>query len=396
MLKLMPRTPHRHRLPSASLVAAVALFGVTVTFASYGPALGEARIEVLVNDDPITSFAIDQRVRFNLQSSSAVGDYLRQRVNPVMRQKLQSEETNKRFREFMVSRKPKSREEAQQLQKVFIAELQKETVEALRREALGKLKGNARSKAVDQLIDEQLKLQEARRMNTLVTTDEVDEFTTSIAQRNKLTLEQFAAMLRKDGVSIDTLKGQIRASVSFKRAVATKYRHQISVSEAQVDKRLGSAVAGDAKQAAAGPSGGALQIQQISVSLSGARNEEARFQRLQVAESLRERFTSCRETQDLASKAGSTTVKSLGALQPSKLAQPAQGLVLKTEVGKVTPPIFSSTAIELYAICGRADEKAVSTEAREKAKAELRETEMANLEKRLLRDLRDQATIERR
>ena len=69
-------------------------------------------IVVLVNDDPITSYDVAQRQRF-LALTSGLGDKMRAR--------LQSDATKEEFQAYMTKQRPTSKEEAQELQKKFVA-----------------------------------------------------------------------------------------------------------------------------------------------------------------------------------------------------------------------------------------------------------------------------------
>lgn len=91
------------------------------------------------------------------------------------------------------------------------------------------------------LVEEKLKLQEAARMNVVVSQQDIDEGFSSIAGQNNLTPDQFGAMLARQGVSRRSLEDQIRAQIAWSRVVQERIRPQISVADNEVDavrKRL--------------------------------------------------------------------------------------------------------------------------------------------------------------
>ncbi len=91
---------------------------------------------------------------------------------------------------------------------------------------------------VDSLIEEQLKLQEAKRNKLSVDDKEVQEGLSTIAKQNNFTAEQFVAILKKQGISEKTLTGQIRAQLAWNKVIKEKLRRQVDVSETDVNARI--------------------------------------------------------------------------------------------------------------------------------------------------------------
>lgn len=91
---------------------------------------------------------------------------------------------------------------------------------------------------IDGLVEEQLKLQEARRNKLDVTEEEVMDGLKIIAEQNKFSPEQFLEMMKKAGVPEKTLKRQIRAQLSWNKVIKEVYRKQVDVSEVDVNTRI--------------------------------------------------------------------------------------------------------------------------------------------------------------
>jgi peptidyl-prolyl cis-trans isomerase SurA len=72
---------------------------------------------------------------------------------------------------------------------------------------------------VEELTDEKLKLQRARRLGIDVTDADVDEAYANMARRMKLTAEQLTAALAHAGVDAATLKHRIRADIAWQQYV---------------------------------------------------------------------------------------------------------------------------------------------------------------------------------
>jgi peptidyl-prolyl cis-trans isomerase SurA len=91
---------------------------------------------------------------------------------------------------------------------------------------------------LDGLVEEQLKLQEAKRNNLMVSEEEVAEGLSTIAKQNNFTSEQFIDVMQKQGVPKNTLMRQIQAQLAWNNVVKQKLRNQVDVSETDVDLRL--------------------------------------------------------------------------------------------------------------------------------------------------------------
>ncbi len=90
-------------------------------------------------------------------------------------------------------------------------------------------------RALETLIDEQLQMQEAKKLGITITDEQIDGGFASIARQNGMTPEKFKAMLAEKKVSVASLRAQIRAQIAWSYVVRRKLRPQISVSESDID-----------------------------------------------------------------------------------------------------------------------------------------------------------------
>ena len=72
---------------------------------------------------------------------------------------------------------------------------------------------------LDGLIDEQIKLQEAKRYNLMASDEEVAEGLATVAKQNNFTSEQFLEAMQRQGVPKNTLMRQIRAQLGWNNVV---------------------------------------------------------------------------------------------------------------------------------------------------------------------------------
>lgn len=88
------------------------------------------------------------------------------------------------------------------------------------------------------LVDEQLRIQEARKNGIEVSDEDIEQGFATIAQQNKLTPDQFRELLRAKGVSPATLRRQIGAQMGWNRFVERTLQPQVQITDSDVDARL--------------------------------------------------------------------------------------------------------------------------------------------------------------
>jgi peptidyl-prolyl cis-trans isomerase SurA len=103
------------------------------------------------------------------------------------------------------------------------------------------------------MIDERLQLQEIRRIQTkqkmkIEPTDkEMDDELSDLARSNNLRLEQLERQLSSAGVSINTLRDQIRAQVAWRRYMGGRFGSSIRIGDDQIKASLARINAAAAK-----------------------------------------------------------------------------------------------------------------------------------------------------
>ena len=92
---------------------------------------------MLVNDEPITNYEIEQRAAFIALRAGSGGD-IKSKAEARWRALIKSPKTNERFKKYLREKGVQTKAEAQKVQKQFVKDLQKEMVAGLRREARAK------------------------------------------------------------------------------------------------------------------------------------------------------------------------------------------------------------------------------------------------------------------
>ncbi|MCB1562529.1 MAG: peptidylprolyl isomerase [Alphaproteobacteria bacterium] len=88
---------------------------------------------------------------------------------------------------------------------------------------------------VASLIDEQIMLQEARRLDISVSQEEINQGFATIAAQNNVEPAKFKSMLQNSGINTATMENQIESQISWSKVIQQKLRPQLIISEKDVD-----------------------------------------------------------------------------------------------------------------------------------------------------------------
>jgi len=246
-----------------------------------------------------------------------------------------------------------------------------------------------RKKVIEELISERIQLQEATKNSVVIPDDQLNEVFARVAKSNKMTAEQLIASLAQMGVNARTMKQQIRARIAWRKVVQQKFRGQVSVNASQIDKAISS------EEPASGNKETEFQLQRVQLKLSDGSDQRKIAARLVEAEKLRTRFRSCSNIGEIMKLVRKATVKSVGRKSAAQIVQPTRAVLLSSKEGQMTPPIITSSGIELYAVCARRSVNR-NDEQRTQVRSKLVSKEYSILARRHLRDLRQDAFVEYR
>ncbi len=245
-----------------------------------------------------------------------------------------------------------------------------------------------RKKIIKELIEEKLKLQEAKKLGVSVTEERITQTLEGIAKRNKMPLNKLVGGLKQAGVNVRTFRDRIKVALVWRQVVQRKFRHQVSVSATQVDEAL-TTVEGE------GQATTEFQLRRVRLELGEEPDQETIATRLVEAEALRSRFRSCEKIEDVIKGVRKASIKSVGRKRTEQLPQPSRALLMKAKAGQMTPPNLTPTGVELFAVCSR---KQIKTDAKKRQAVEqkMQAEEYNRLAKRYFQDLRRDAFIEHR
>ncbi|MEO1265076.1 MAG: SurA N-terminal domain-containing protein [Pseudomonadota bacterium] len=343
-------------------------------------------IALLVNDDPITNYDIDARARLLSTSTN-----LNKRAKANFQAMIRNPRTNKRLKailqETIKANQGKSRDAIikafERRKAAYARSLQKQAMSSARRSVLPGL----RKKAEDELVQERLKLQEAKRLGIKVDDTRVNQIFSDLAKRNKMTPAQFKKHLIRMGASASAMKDRYRSQLAWQMVVNRRFRRLTSVSQRDIDQFLGSQQDEDA--------GTSARLHKITLQVPGNLDQAAIARRMSEADALRRQFRSCQNSGQLAARLPGAQFRDMGQVNVNKLQEPTRSMILSANDNQMLPPSLGRGGVELYAVCSKTAAKQ-SLEKRNKASRSIRQKEMNRLGQRHLANLRRDALIERR
>jgi peptidyl-prolyl cis-trans isomerase SurA len=335
-------------------------------------------IVALINDEPITGYEIEQRVALSMLGA--------QEVQKKLQARLKSANMNEQFKNFAMKRLQANPPKSEAEQQARVKQLQGEFVSSIKSQIEKEYVPTARKQALDEIIDERLKLQEAKKLSVVAADDEVDRVIAGMAERNKMTAAQFAEHIAKMGANVTAMRERIRASLSWSDVIRRKFGHQITVASRDVDRMVASSEGQDDVE---------LRIHRVLLNLPVKEDQKRLTQRLSDAEQLRTKFTGCKSMETMARGVPGARFDNLGDRRPSSLPEPTRSLLLAAHDDELLPATIGENGVELWAVCGRKVVKAADSK-RETAQNELRQKEFEILSKKHLNDLRTDAHIEYR
>ncbi|MED5337584.1 MAG: peptidylprolyl isomerase, partial [Pseudomonadota bacterium] len=93
-------------------------------------------------------------------------------------------------------------------------------------------------RALTELIEEEIKLQEAKRLAMKVSSTDLTKAWQTIAQINQLSVEDLRRKMADQNVDPATLTRRLRAEILWSRAVARKYLRLVQITDTEIDEAV--------------------------------------------------------------------------------------------------------------------------------------------------------------
>ena len=243
--------------------------------------------------------------------------------------------------------------------------------------------------ATEELIDETLKLQEARNRGMVVSDEQVDAIFANMAKERKLSPQRMSQELGKMGIAAETMKRWIKAQMTWRQLVRARARRQGRVSTSEIMSAMTDQGNPDEFTETE------YILQQIIFVVPEGSSSKYAAQRRREAENFRLRFPGCDGSLAKAKGLKGVVVHDLGRRDSSQLKGPQGEEIKQTKIGQTTRPSRSGNGFELVAVCSKRDFQS-NAAARAEIESQLRLEKAKDLDKEYLAALREKAIIQRR
>jgi peptidyl-prolyl cis-trans isomerase SurA len=242
----------------------------------------------------------------------------------------------------------------------------------------------SRQEVIEELIDDKLKAQVARRYKIDLTDKDVDSQYEDMAKRMHLSSDQLTQTLGQNGIDAKTLKAKILADMSWQYIIRGKFQQSFQVSDKAID---------DAAEKK-GEAGYDYTLRPI-LFLVPKGNAGLLDARRRDAEALRGRFVNCDTGLPLARSLRDVIIRESIVKNSSDLVPALREILNKTELGHLTPLETTDQGIQVFAVCEK-KESTTDTPEKRAARDKLFGETFQVKSKSYLRELRRQAMIERK
>ena len=242
-----------------------------------------------------------------------------------------------------------------------------------------------RKSALEELINDQAKLLEARRVGYRVTEEGVEAEFSKLAKNNRQDERTFGDNLKRAGIEPSALKDKIRADLAWSALIRDQQRRAGQVSNTEIE----SAVNEKRKKDGLITEYSLRQV--IFIVPPGA----SPASRIAAANAARAKFTSCETGFDELRQLPDVAVRPAIFRSSEDIGKALRDLLDKTPVDRMTPASASSEGVEIVAVCGKSTRESTTT-TRSAVAAELTEKKINDNAKTYLKEIRSRLEIKYR
>jgi peptidyl-prolyl cis-trans isomerase SurA len=198
------------------------------------------------------------------------------------------------------------------------------------------------------LIDDQLRIQEAKRLKLSVDKEEVENELKQTAESNHQTIDQLKALLAKQGVPFSTLEKQTLAQASWRKVVQKEIRKRVEVTDDEIDAAYSKMMANiDKKQ---------YRVFEIFLSVD-APSDEPRVKAFadNLEDQLEHGANFAKLAQQFSQAAGAAQGGDLGTVQDGELPDEIDKAIKTLPVGQVSAPIRTQAGYSIVIVRAKGD-----------------------------------------
>jgi len=252
-------------------------------------------------------------------------------------------------------------------------------------------KQSPRNEVINELIDEKVKIKEAKRFGVDPTSSDIEQAYAQMSSRMRISVDQLTKSLESQGIRPETLKTRIKADMVWGSLVRGRYKERLQIGEKDVAERV-QAEGGDTTQQA---DAFEYKMQPVVLIVPHGASPSAMELRQKEAETLRARVQTCDEANAYFKSIANAAIRDPVIKTSADIPANLRKLLDDTPIGHLTPPEMTKQGIEMVVLCSRQPtmiDTPKKREVREKMYAEKYE----KTSKSYLQEVRKAAMIEYR
>jgi len=206
-----------------------------------------------------------------------------------------------------------------------------------------------RQDVLNELIDEKVKIKEAKKYGVDPSGSDIDQAYAQMGQRMRITPEQLTKSLESQGVRPETLKQRIKTEMVWGSLVRGRYKERLQVGEKDVNEHIKAEGGDDAQQAEAFE----YRMQPVVLIVPKGSAQSTIELRHKDAEALRARIETCEQANQYFKSMSNAAIRETVTRTSADIPVNLRKVLDDTPIGHLTPPEVTKQGIEMVALCGR-------------------------------------------
>jgi peptidyl-prolyl cis-trans isomerase SurA len=208
-----------------------------------------------------------------------------------------------------------------------------------------------REEVINELIDEKVKIKEAKQFSVDPSSSDIDSAFADMSSRMRLTPDQLAKTLESQGIRPETLKERIKADMVWGSLVRGRYKESLQVGEKEV--AAAAKAQGDSAADKADSQSFEYKMQPIVLIVPRGSPPPIVEAKVKEAEGLRDRIQSCAEANMLFKSMPNAAIRDAVTKTSADIPAPIRESLDKTPIGHLTAPEVTKQGVEMAALCSR-------------------------------------------
>lgn len=240
-------------------------------------------------------------------------------------------------------------------------------------------RGGGNKAALEELIDEALMMQEAKRLSISVSEGQVDQALQNVARNIKVSNENLLRILSQNGVNVDTLRARLRAALAWNEVTQIAVMPRVQISDVELEQQAEAKLSDQMK----------YDYILKEVLFVGKSNASGRTGQ---ANQYRKGFQGCDSAVQLSLSYTDAAVIDVGRRHATQMPEPIAQELAGLNVGGITKPRVVENGVSMLAVCSKSVAED-TTFIKSTLRAEAGNEQLKGEQTAYLKEIRDRAKI---